>query len=98
MTDGANTPTTAEPEFADLGPATRLAIRTGLKACDDAIVQLEDRECFRALSPQEAFDLRDWKDARHKILTQPYPLPYEHGRERREQDSGSQPGKVDPAE
>lgn len=71
--------TTAEPDFSKLGPATTLAIRLGIHACDDGIRAAEDKLAIPSLNGEERrhwqTELHGWQVARHQLLTQKYPLP-----------------------
>ena len=79
MSDGANTPRKPEPDFSHVGPATLIAIHTGVKACDDALAKYEAVSSSRRLDPREARDRAEWHAARTALLTQEYPPPYKHG-------------------
>lgn len=72
-----------EVDFAELGPATRLAIKTGLAACDREIRLLEERLTFPSARGtrrrQLERDLAEWRAARTELLTHPYPRPYKPG-------------------
>ena len=97
MSDGANTPQATEQDLSLLGPATQIAVRAGVKACNDALGIYDALTKSRKLDARELRDRAEWQDARTTLLTQPYPLPYKLGRERGANDSGSHSGKDDPA-
>lgn len=70
----------SEVDFAKLGPATRLAIKVALNACDDGIREAEQKLTIRSMGGAERrhweTELHGWKVCRHQLLTQEYPSPY----------------------
>lgn len=93
----ANTPT-SEPDFSQLGPATRLAIRTGLQVCEKEIRLLEEKLTFKHVRGRDRTfyerELHGWRDAHHRLLTQHHPKPYVSGQREsgRADDGGASNG------
>lgn len=69
----------SEVDLSQLGPATLLATRTGLRACDDAIEIYEGIQTSRKLTTEESRDLIAWRGVRHTLLTLQHPPPYKIG-------------------
>lgn len=82
----------SEVDFSKLGPATRLAIKVALNACDDGIREAEEKLALRTLRGTDRrhweTELHGWKVCRNQLLTQEYPLPYRPGTSQREPDPG----------
>lgn len=72
-----------EPDFSRVGPATLLAIKVALRACDDGIREAEQKLALRSLNTIERrhweSELHSWKVCRHQLLTQEYPAAYKPG-------------------
>ena len=88
MSDGANTPPTADRDLSYLGPATLAALHIGVRACDDALHIYEGLSARGKLDASQRRDRDEWLEARHKLLTQPYPPPYVPGANTARHDSG----------
>lgn len=93
---GANTPAPATSDLGLLGPATLHAIRTGVRACDRDLEIYAALEQRRKLTRREVIDRAAAQQSRELLLTQPYPLPYDQGREIGAEDRGSQPAEPNP--
>ncbi len=84
-----------EVDFSQLGPATRLAIKVGLNACDAGISEAEEKLAILSMGNREREhwrnELHGWKVTRHQLLTQDYPLPYKPNSAYREPGSATEP-------
>lgn len=96
MTDGANTPASEPADLGLLGPATLLAIRTGVRACDRDLEIYAALAQRRDLTRNELVDRAKAHATRSQLLTQPYPQPYEPGREHGANVAGSHSGQEEP--
>lgn len=87
---------TPEPTFdlSQIGPATRIAIRTFLRAYDRETRLLAERLSFRRVTGAERRhyerELQGWHDTRREILTRSYQPPYVPGSGLRERAGHSE--------